>query len=132
MGTAQAGVHPQGQHLRLPPGQDFELHHKTRADPVADEIGELLLLVQRVSHAAHVAIATLQQRFTGREAWHARAAAWPIGPDQRSGNQQLVSIVDPPEGFGVAPHVRVVDLHQAPMGRLHGGLGGAPGELQDG
>jgi hypothetical protein len=55
-----------------------------------------------------------------------------LDTDQCSGNQQLVSIVDPPEGFGVAPHVRVVDLHQTPMGRLHGGLGGAPGELQDG
>lgn len=80
MGTAQAGVHPQGQHLRLPPGQDFELRHKTRADPVADEIGESLLLVQRVSHAAHVAIATLQQRFTGREApacQGRRMAHWP-------------------------------------------------------
>jgi hypothetical protein len=46
MGAARAGVHAQGQHLLLPPGQDFELRHKTRADPVADEIGESLLLVQ--------------------------------------------------------------------------------------
>jgi hypothetical protein len=51
---------------------------------------------------------------------------------RRSGDQQLVGGIDPPEGFGVAPHVRVVDLHQTPMGRLHGGLGGAPGELKDG
>jgi hypothetical protein len=51
---------------------------------------------------------------------------------RRSGDQQLVSSVDPPVGFGVAPHLWVVDLHQTPMGRLHGGLGGAPGELQDG
>ena len=85
-----------------PPGQGFEFRHKTRADPVADAIGESLLLGQRG------------------------------GPDQRSGNQQLVSVVDPPEGFGVAPHVRVVDLHQTPMGSLHGGLGCAPGELKDG
>jgi len=99
MGAARAGVHPQGQHLRLPPGQDFEFRHKTRADPVADAIGESLLLGQRG------------------------------GLDQRSGDQQLVGGIDPPEGFGVAPHVRVVDLHQTPMGRLHGGLGGAPGEL---
>jgi len=61
-----------------------------------------------------------------------RLGLWPLGPDQRSGNQQLVSVVDPPEGFGVAPHVRVVDLHQTPMGSLHGGLGCAPGELKDG
>ena len=47
MGAARAGVHTQGQHLRLPPGQDFELRHKTRADPVADAIGESRLLVQR-------------------------------------------------------------------------------------
>lgn len=68
MGAARAGFNPQGQHLRLPPGHDLVLRHKTWADPVADEIGESLLLpLQRISHAAHIAIATLRQRFTGRE-----------------------------------------------------------------
>jgi len=60
------------------------------------------------------------------------ARAMALGPHHSLGNQQLVSVIDPPEGFCVAPHVRVVDLHQTPMGSLHGGLGGAPGELKDG
>lgn len=29
------------------------------------------------------------------------AAPWPVNPNRRSGHQQLVGIVDPPEGFGV-------------------------------
>jgi hypothetical protein len=52
-------VHLQSQHLRLPPGQDLDLRHEPRADPVADEVGETLLLIQRVGHAAHIAAAIL-------------------------------------------------------------------------
>lgn len=68
MGAARAGLHLQGQHLRLPPGQDLDLRHQPRADPVADQVGEPLLLIQRVSNAAHVAAAILhpdQQRAAG-------------------------------------------------------------------
>ena len=62
-------------------------------------------------------------------AWE--AAPWPVNPNRRSGDQQLVGSVDPPKGFGVAPHVGVVALHQPPVGRLHRGQRGTPGELQD-
>ena len=42
----------QGQPLRLPPRPDLDLRHETRADPIAGEVGEELLLIQRVSHCA--------------------------------------------------------------------------------
>jgi len=59
MGAARAGVYLQGQHLCLPPGQDLDLRDEPRADPVADQVGESLLLIQRVGHAAHIAAAIL-------------------------------------------------------------------------
>ena len=48
-----------------------------------------------------------------------------------SGDQQLIGGIDAPERLGVAAHVRVVELHEPPVGRLDGVTGGAPGELQD-
>ena len=62
-------------------------------------------------------------------AWE--AAPWPLNPNRRSGHQQLVGVVDPPKGFGVAPPVGVVALHQPPVGCFHGSHRGTPGELQD-
>jgi len=64
IGASVGGAHPHihgcgtgCQHLRLPTGQVLELRHETGADPVADEVGKSLLLIQRVSHGAYVAAA---------------------------------------------------------------------------
>jgi hypothetical protein len=43
----------------LPPRQDLDLRHQPRTDPVADQVGESLLLIQRVGHATHIAAAIL-------------------------------------------------------------------------
>ena len=69
MGPASAGMNIQRQHLRLPPGKGLDLRNEPRADPIADEVGEPLLLIQRVGHAAHIAVAILlpdQQDAAGR------------------------------------------------------------------
>lgn len=59
MGAARAWVDLHHQHLRLPPEQDLDLRRQPRADPVADQVGESLLLVQWVGNATHVAAAIL-------------------------------------------------------------------------
>jgi hypothetical protein len=59
MGATRAGIHLECQHLRPSPGPDLDLRHKARADPVADEVGETLLLIQWVGNAAHVSAAVV-------------------------------------------------------------------------
>ena len=52
-------MHLECQHLLLSPGQDLDLRHEARADPVADGVGESLLLIQWVGNAAHVSAAVV-------------------------------------------------------------------------
>jgi hypothetical protein len=48
-----------GQHLRATPRQDLELRHESGDDVVADQVGEALLQIEGIAHAAHVSALVL-------------------------------------------------------------------------
>ena len=124
---------PPGSAHRSPPASpqgaqctDPVPRHRASAAAQPRLLGSLQPRIEAAAEAEHVEAA---EQDTVMPAANKRTSSRRL---RRSGDQQLVGGIESQEGFGVAPHIRVVDLHQTPMGRLHGGLGGAPGELQDG
>jgi hypothetical protein len=55
VGTQRAGRHPGHQHLGAAPGQDFDFGQQTRLDAVGHQVGQPLLVAQRIGQAGHAA-----------------------------------------------------------------------------